>query len=306
MVNTYPSGRMIWKPRFFLFSLVIFLVIPTSVTPTYSWDTRTHSWIAEKVKDAIFDFIPGLEEYFNVLLTFTSAPDSWRATKADEGPNHYLDYPSGPGKVDVAILSWSIYLAKVFSNSVPDYEAIAKITGVLCRYIADSSMLLHCTENYNPPDAILFHGDIDSWLTTRGGFENINVPELSPLLIDDLPTFIETFIQSNYYLAEEQLIPAMFTNNGSAISSIIEEQILKAVVFFTNVVYTAFSISNSSDIDSVVNPDEIPLIDTSLYSIPILSQENIGLLLIGAVFVLFTLFIIIKKMKQKRNLKKKF
>jgi hypothetical protein len=55
-----------------------------------------------------------------------------------------------------------------------------------------------------------------------------------------------------------------------------------------------------------VNPDEIPLIDTSLYSIPILSQENIGLLLIGAVFVLFTLFIIIKKMKQKRNLKKKF
>ncbi len=281
-------------------SLVILTLLTTVITPASSWASKTHSWIAGEAKDAIIEFIPELEEYYGTVEAYAPTPDSWRAFKADEGPNHYYDYPSGPGKVDKAILSWSIYLAKELGEDTPDYKFIAKVAGVLCHYIGDCTMPLHCTVNYDPPDAYFSHENIDSWLETRAGFSNVIIPELTPQFIHYVHNYTMSQIENNYNVAEEQLIPAMYNNNVSKISTIVEEQVSKAVIFFTDVVYTAYIRSNETDIETAMNPKNIALIETVIHSYPILDQETVTILLIAGIFVLSIAFVTIKKLKKRK------
>lgn len=250
--------------------------------------------------DTIIDFIPELEENYNTLKDYAPVPDSWRASNDDEGPNHYFDWPNGPGRVDIAILSWSICLAKELGEDSPDYNFVAKVAGVLCHYIGDFSNPLHCTENYDPPDAYFSHGDIDSWLEKRADFSDVIIPEVTPQFIQDIHNYTMTQIESNYHIAEERLIPAMYSNNVTEISAIVEEQVPKAVIFFTDVVYTAYISSNETNIDAVMNPKSIGLIETVIHSSPILDQETVTILLIAGVFVLSIAFVTIKKVKKRK------
>ncbi|MFX1516307.1 MAG: hypothetical protein ACFFC6_08360 [Promethearchaeota archaeon] len=284
--------------QFFLNLLVLFLIL-TTVNPANSWASKTHSWIANKAKDEIIKFIPGLEEDYDTVCHYSTVPDSWRAYAGDEGPNHYFDYPNGPGRVDKAILSWSIYLAKELGQVSLDYKLIAKIAGILSHYTSDCAMPLHCTTNYDPPDASFSHEDIDSWLERSANFDVVKISDLTPQFIPDIHNYTINQIETNYHIAEDQLIPAMYNGNTTQITTIVGEQISKAVTFFLDVVYTSYIYSNETNIESAMNPENVELIETKIHSYPIINQETVTILLIVGIFVLSIAFITIKKFKKR-------
>ncbi|MFW9991693.1 MAG: zinc dependent phospholipase C family protein [Candidatus Odinarchaeota archaeon] len=281
-------------------AFALLLLLPAIVTPAYSWGSGTHAWISDKSLDDIIDFIPELDDYRNTVKSYATLPDSWRAYKQDEGPNHYFDYPTGPGKVDKAILSWTIYLAMELSKTSPDSKLIAKISGVLSHYVADSTTPLHCTVNYDPSDAHFTHSDIDSWLETRGGFDELEM-EIIPHFIEDLHNYTMVLIESNYHLAEDQLIPAMYNNNITLIDTIVKTQVSKAVQFFIDTVYTAKVRSNATDIEAAINPNGIKLVETVFPQQPIINQETALMLLLGGILILSVSFVVLKKINAKKK-----
>ena len=276
--------------------IFIFTILIVNPRPIVGWNFTIHKWIAAQGMTEIEQFIPSLEGEATTVVSYSVAPDEWRAaSKGDEGPNHNYDYPTGPGKIHKAILSWSIFLASELGSDNSN-EVIPKIIGILSHYAGDVNNPLHCTVNYDPPDAYFSHSDIDGWFKSSELDEiDLNLIHLDK--ITDIYNYTFEIIESNYLIAENILIPAMYNNDVEIISEVVENQTYKAIDFFVDLVYTAFMNSNASNIESLMNPQGRSLVDTTIYPRTQLDQEIFLFLLIGGILILITFYILMKKKK---------
>ncbi|MFW9991692.1 MAG: hypothetical protein ACFFD4_06505 [Candidatus Odinarchaeota archaeon] len=247
----------------YLYLSVTVIIIAITISPGASWGWGTHSWLADRGMDTITSFLSELNqsEYRNLVKTYAPKPDSWKSDYADEGIRHYLDYDISNGKVDKAVLSWTILLAKELQWSEPDYEFVAQVCGVLSHYVMDLSQPLHCTSNYNPWGK---HSYIDGWLQDNNAFDEIQLPDMTPSFIDSVHNYTMEQIEDNYYVAENELIPALAVDDTREIDRIVKTQAVKGIQFFIDLVYTAKMRSNETDIETVMNPDAVPLLELQL------------------------------------------
>ncbi|MHA2029350.1 MAG: hypothetical protein ACW99Q_08160 [Candidatus Kariarchaeaceae archaeon] len=282
-----------------ILAIFIFTVIIVNPRPSVGWNFTIHRWVAAQGMTEIEQFIPSLEGEEATVVSYSVAPDEWRAaSKGDEGPNHYFDYPNGPGKIHKAILSWSIYLASELGSDNFN-KVVPKIIGILCHYAGDINNPLHCTVNYDPPDAYFTHADIDSWFKSTE-LNEIDLDTIHPDIITDIYNHSTEIIERNYLIAENILIPAMYNNDIQIISEVVENQTIFAVDFFVDLIYTSYINSNGTNIESLMNPQGRLLIDTTIYPRNQLDQEVVPLLLIGGIIILMTLYILMKKKKSQQ------
>ena len=271
-----------WIAAIFL----LFLIFQPRFVPVSPWSYKTHILIADLGFEKIIEFLPEIKTYSKTVTSAANVPDNWKNTMEDEGLNHIYYYSSGFGRADRVILSWTIYLATELSTELPDFSLIAQITGILSHYIADISMPMHCTSYV--PDSNYNHGDIDGWLeSSYSVHSDVASPAFDPEFISDFFNYTMIQIFENYRVAKDELFPAMSNNDTQRISEIVEKQITKAVKFLINAVYTAYSRSNETNIETVMNPHNISLIEIPqlITPAPIEQRLLVYLLILGVIAV---------------------
>ncbi|MHA2307411.1 MAG: zinc dependent phospholipase C family protein [Candidatus Hodarchaeales archaeon] len=262
-----------------------------------SWSHETHRLIAERSTEKICDFLSELTMFSRNLLPASITPDIWRGKYENEGSNHVYYVDTGYGTADRAILTWTISLATELSLE-SDFSLIARIIGVLSHYTSDISSPMHCIASM--PYSNYDHGDIDSWLESNDSkYGDIEIPTFTPEFQPNFYNYTMKQIIENARIADHELFPAMESKDTQKISDIVEKQIIKAVKFLTNSVYTAYLYSNETNIEAIMNPQDIPLIETpQLITTPSTDQRVFFYSLILGIIIAIVSLSFFRKRKQ--------
>ena len=155
--------------RLFPIALAIACCAPQ---PLAAWGRRGHEIAAAlALKDLPAELAPWFQGQEEALRAHCNDPDEWRERDPQEAPRHFLDSEpyGGPAAVPRGIqeaaarlgpeafqrngqVPWTIQdcvrnLAKTFQSGDPAQAALE--SAILCHYVADLSVPLHTTTNYN-------------------------------------------------------------------------------------------------------------------------------------------------------------
>jgi len=229
----------------FILTTALFVAFSAEAWTVYAWGGTTHISIADNAS-RVFSSGSFFSAYISTIKDYSTKPDQWKSTDPQEQYRHWyhVDIPHTREQYWEGVLPWALednFALLVQRLAARNWTGAAQLAGVVSHYIADASMPLHATSDYNPGGN---HVAFESEVNNRLG--EISIPTSSYV-----PMEIENVFASAMAMLEESYGFTGYTPDklsywlqldvlwNSTLRSITENRLRSAVQLTANVWYTA-------------------------------------------------------------------
>jgi len=233
------------------FSICIY---SAQVSSVHAWAWDTHRFVDTKAIELMPDNLDWFfSTYEDIIVDYSVLPDQWKSIDPYEQYRHWyhVDDPEGENEyyrgglpnnwtmLDKGVLPWAVednFATLVQSLEDENWEHAAQMMGVISHYIADASMPLHATEDYNPGgNHGAFEGTVDDHLY-----------EITLDLSGYVPQELDNIFNSTMELLEESYgyvdVVSYYLNQdilwNDELKTIVENRLSSCTRLMANIWYT--------------------------------------------------------------------
>ncbi len=242
--------------------LLVFSIYSAQAPSVNSWAWDTHRFVDSEAIELMPDDLDWFfSTYEDIIVDYSVLPDQWKSRDPSEQYRHWyhVDVPHDESQYWDGVLPWAVednFAALVQSLEDENYEHAAQLMGVISHYIADASMPLHATKNYNPGGKhVAFEITVDSHfyevtLDTSG-----YVPREVDNIFDSMMVLLEESYEyvSNvsYYLNQDILW-------NDELKVIVENRLSSCTRLMADIWYTGMVRANLVDVQGDADLEPSP------------------------------------------------
>ncbi len=224
---------------------VVIFACSAQVLTVHAWGGTTHISVADNAS-RIFSSGSFFSAYLATIKDYSTKPDQWKSSDPQERYRHYyhVDVPHTRQQYSEGVLPWTVednFALLVQRLIAKNWTGAAQLMGVISHYLADASMPLHATSDYNPGGN---HGAFESEVNSR--LNEISIPTHGYL-----PFKVENVFAATMAMLEESYGYTGYTPDklsywlqqdilwNSTLRDITENRLRSAVQLTANIWYTA-------------------------------------------------------------------